>query len=202
MSFQQALNTILSEQQPNNVQTEEEIVSRNFREDCISHNILVSYLQFGGFKEEYITIEGQSYFEQIVKRAYVTAYMPKLMSQQFIDNINLEGNVIAEKIKFVRDDIYDTIYPSLIPNIPTSYKRTHTDYPLLTSVHFEVDSMYNLLVNKTDYEYFLSEFNITQYEDIDFVLILDAKSGRKAHAYPGLFYEIGKAVRTIIDDNN
>lgn len=197
MSFQNALNNVLTTQLPAHLQTAEEITTRNFSEDCATHNILVNKIQFGGYKEEHITDDGPEYFLQTVKRAYVSAYMPKSFAQNFIDNINLEGNCIAEKIKFIRDDLYDTIYPTLIPFIPTSYQRRHTDYQSITSTHFEVDQIYNLLVNKTNYEYFLSEFNITNYDDIDYVLILDPKSGREANTYPGLFSEIGKAIRRI-----
>lgn len=201
MSFLIALNNILTEQLPANLLTAEEITTRNFTEDCATHNILVNKIQFGGYKEDYITDDGPEYFLQTVKRAYVSAYMPKSFAQQFIDNINLEGNCIAEKIKYVRDDMYETIYPSLIPHVPTSYQRRHTSTNTISTIPFEVDSNYNLLVNKTNYEYFLSEFNITNYDDIGYVLILDPKSGREANAYPGLFSEIGKAVRRIETEN-
>ena len=199
MAFQVALNNVLHNSQiaSSHLESIEEITTRNFREDCANYNVLTHSVQFGGYKEEYIDNEEENYYQQTIQRAYLTAYMPKSLAYQLIDAINVEGNVIAEKIKYVRDDMYETIYPSLIPHVPTSYQRRHTSTNTISTIPFEVDSNYNLLVNKTNYEYFLSEYNITIYDDLEFVLILDPKSGRKANAYPGLFSEIGKAIRSI-----
>jgi hypothetical protein len=201
MSFQEALTDILSNSTllTSYLHTEEEITINNFKVDCANYGILIDKVQFGGYKTESVanSIEEPFSIEQIIERAYTIIYMTKDIAYEFINHINIEGNVIAEKIKYVRDDMYDTIYPSLIPNIPTSYSRNHVSDIVINTIPFEIQSIYNLVVNKSNYEYFLSQYSIVNYDNLEMIMVLDPKSGRKANAYPGLFSEIGKAIRII-----
>jgi hypothetical protein len=97
--------------------------------------------------------------------------------------------------------MYETISPSLINNVPISYSRRHISDVTIDTIPFEVKNIYNLLINKSIYEYFLSHYNIENYDNLEMVLVLDPRSGRMANAYPGLFSEIGKTIR-IIESHN
>lgn len=199
MSFQEALTNILSNSTlPSGyLHTEEEITTNNFKVDCAEHNILVDRVQFGRYKTEYINNEESQYIEQIIERAYAILYMKKNIAREFINFINIEGNVIADKVKYIRDDMYETISPSLINNVTISYSRRHINEESIISIPFEVKSIYNIIVSQSNYEYFLSHHNIVNYDNLEMIMVLDPKSGRKANAYPGLFSEIGKAIRII-----
>jgi hypothetical protein len=196
MAFQEALNNII-DMYPS-FTTEEEIVTNNFKVDCAEYNILVHRVQYGGYTLEHVQDQEPQYYEQTIQRAYATIYVPRNMSHQLIDAINLEGNLVAGKINYLHDEMFQSINPSLIGQVPISYVRRHTDVVTITNKPFEVKENYNLLVNKSYYEEELSEYDITNYDDLDMLLIIDPKSGRKANAYPvGLFVDIGKAIRQV-----
>jgi len=194
MAFQEALDNILTADTSQH-QSIMEMSINNFKYDCAEHGVLVHSVQFGGHNVEHITDDGQPYYQQTINRAYVELYMPREKAHRFINEINVEGTVVAEKVRYLHDDMYDTINPGLIQQIPRRYQRRHTSQETLTTLPFELDAIYNLLVSKSNYEYFLERYHITDYEDLEMVFVIDPRTGKKANAYPGLFSEVGNAIR-------
>lgn len=196
MAFQEAINNVLTEENPDFLSIIEMSIN-NFKYDCAHFNILVHYVQSGGNQVEHILNQEQPYIEHTVYRAYTILYMNREKAYNFINRINLEGTVTADTVKWISDNLYNTINPCLIQNIPTSYTRRHASEEIIDTLPFEVQGTYKLLINKITYEDNLSGYSINNYDNLEMVLVIDTKSGKKVDDHPGLFSEICRVIRLI-----
>jgi hypothetical protein len=201
MSLQEVIQTYREELMANNNSSSmsiEQIITQNFEDDCISHNVIPLSISFGEQKQE----ELDGGFKQTVEKAWTELILPINLVRPFIDAINIEGTVVAEKIKCLRDDMYDTVSPSLIPSYTISFTRSAETLEAISTKPFEEERRCKFIMPKSIYEDDLYDIGLTEYDTVERVFVVDPRTNKKAHAYPGLFSEIGRAIRVIINTHS
>jgi hypothetical protein len=166
----------------------DEIISNNFRSAMLSYSYLITDISFGSHLYEQ---RSDGCYREVINRAYTIGFMPKTLAEQFIPYISTTGEKMAEKINILRSELYDTISPSLIPKITTSFHRVAPQFEDLSRTPYRTHEFIETLESDTSFMAALSRFGITEgTEDIVGVVIIDPKAGRLANGHDGLFASI------------
>jgi hypothetical protein len=176
----------------------EEIITKNFKDDCIANNMIPIAISFGEQKQE----ELDGGFRQSVEKAWTELILPIHLVRPFIDTINFQGIVLAEKIGCLYDDIYDTVSPSLIPSYTISFTRSAETLEAISTKPFEEERRCKFIMPKSIYEDDLYDIGLTEYDTVVRVFVVDPRTDKKANAYPGLFSEISRVIRLITDTHS
>jgi hypothetical protein len=201
MSFQEVIQTYRDEIMIN-INTEnmsdDNIIMQNFEDHCIANNILPLTISYGEQKQE----ELEAGFRQTVEKAWTELILPINLVRPFIDAINFQGTVVAEKIRCLRDDMYNTVSPSLIPSYTISFTRSAETLETISTMQFEEERRCKFIMPKSIYEFDLFDIGLTEYDTVGRVFVVDPRTDKKANAQPGLFTEIGRVIRLITDTHN
>jgi len=177
----------------------EQIIMSNFREAMLSHSFFVSDISFGSHKYETEAdpTTSQNSYKEIISRAYVIGYLPRTLARRFMNEINTTHEKIAEPINIMRNDLFNTINPSLVPNIPISYYRVAPTFNELGTKPYRKLEHLNLLDSSDGFAAAAAANGITtDLQDIIQVAVIDPKTSRLANATGGLFNSIYEALVT------
>jgi hypothetical protein len=173
----------------------DEIISNNFRSAMLSYSYLITDISFGSHLYEQ---RSDGCYREVINRAYTIGFMPKALAEQFIPYISTTGEKVAEKINILRSELYETISPSLIPKITTSFHRVAPQFEDLARTPYRAHEFIETLESETSFMTALSRFGITEgIEDIVGVVIIDPKAGRLANGQDGLFASIHTAFLNV-----
>lgn len=175
-----------------------EIITQNFEDTCISHNMFPLNISYGDCKQELI----DGIIKQTMEKACIELIMPINLVDDFIEKINYNGIVMAEKIKYIRNEIYDTISSSLIPSCTISVARSAETLEAISIKPFESEEKCYFLIRESTYNLELENIGLTQYDTVGRVFIIDPRTNKNADAYPGLFTEIYRVMKSITNTHS
>lgn len=201
MSFQEVIQTYRNEiMESHNIEplSSDNIIIQNFEDDCITHNVIPINISYGKQNQE----ELDGGFRQTVEKAWTELILPINLVRPFIDAINYQGIVLAEKINYLRDDIYDTVSPSLIPSYTISFTRSAETLETISTKPFEEERKCKFLMPKSIYEDELFIIGLDKEDTVGRVFVVDPRTDKKANTQPGLFSEIARVIRLITDTHS